>query len=198
MNIGVPAFYSQAAIEDRRVALFTKTTDIGINNGLNRAIFFLGLRDKEKVYDAYYGLFSLPLWRSEDGISVEESNNASRSSHICGIDPSNRSVMYIPTALLNTESPLGSTLTYMSGTAEVSYLVGDVQFPFAPRIGHTSSIFDICTNDQGWTDVGPVAKQYIGEEGADGGDVIHSWTGRKTMQLIKESLSRIGQTKLEN
>ncbi len=198
VDIGVPSLSSQTTIEDKRVVLFTKTIDIGISDGLSRAIFFSGLQDREKVYDAYYGLFSLPLWRSGSGISVIENNSSSRSSHICGIDPSNRSVLYIPTAPLSTESPVGSTLVHMRGTVEVSYLVGDVQYPFPLRIGQTSSIFDICTNDQGWTDVGPVAKQYIGDVGIEGEDVIHSWTGRRTIQLVKENLSRIGQARLEN
>lgn len=192
---GTPSAGYSSSIDDAKVMFYEK--DFPINGGelLTRAMA-LSQVDRGMWMDAYISLFGLSFWRGASGISVEELGSRPFASHLCGVDPSGNAIQYLPIDGLEGRIQEGSSNLLLSGFAKVQFLVGEIRYPFNPIFGLRKTLFDICIDDPAWSDVGPLALQYIGGDGVEGVEVIHSWTGRKSSSPKSEMLSAIGQTKL--
>lgn len=193
---GVSQKSSSSSVDDARVLFYEKEFDISGGELLTRAMALSGIKDRGMIADAYNELFTLSMWRGGNGVIVEDKPLRPFTSHLCGVDPFGSSIQYLPLDGLFGTEQVGSGNLILSGTATVKFLVGEIRYPFNPIFGLTKTLFDVCKDDPGWTDVGPLADQYIGGTGVDGIDFIHSWTGRKSIVSKKENLSSIGQSKL--
>ena len=193
---GVASKMSFGQVDDARVMFFEKEMSINVGEVLTRSFVLSGISDRGSLIDAYNALFTLPIWRGENGTSVLDSSLRPYTDHLCGVDPSRKAIQYLPLTGLVGSEPLGHVNLIFSGTATVKFLVGEVRYPFNPILGNNKILFDVCKDDEGWTDVGPLAEQYIGGVGVEGVNVIHSWTGRTSTNVKKESLASIGQSKL--
>lgn len=193
---GVPTGSVSESVDDAKVLFYEKDFTISGGEVLTRAVALSGIKDKGMVLDAYNSLFSLSMWRGENGLTVEDIELRPYSDHLCGVDPLGNSIQYIPLTGLSGSEQVGSANLIFSGNTTVKFLVGDIKYPFHPIFGITKTLFDVCTDDPEWTDVGPLAEQYIGGTEIEGVDVIHSWTGRKSIVVKKATLSSIGQSKL--
>ena len=193
---GVASKMSFGQVDDARVMFFEKEMSINVGEVLTRFFALSGIRDRGSLIDAYNALFTLSLWRGENGTSVSDSSLRPYTDHLCGVDPSRKAIQYLPLTGLIGREQVGHVNLIFSGTAIVKFLVGEVRYPFNPILGKNKILFDVCDDDEGWTDVGPLAEQYIGGVGVEGVDVIHSWTGRTSTNVKKESLASIGQSKL--
>ena len=194
---GVPTKSVPGTVDDAKVLFYEKDFPISGGEVLTRAVALSGIRDRGMVIDAYNSLFTLSMWRGGNGVVVEDKALRPFSSHLCGVDPHGKSIQYLPLDGLVGSEQIGSGNLIFTGNTTVKFLVGEIRYPFNPIFGLTKTLFDICTDDEGWTDVGPLADQYIGGTGIEGVGVIHSWTGRKSIVAKKETLSSIGQSKLE-
>ncbi len=193
---GVSTLAAPATVDDAKVAFYEKNFSISGGEVLTRAIALSGIRDRGSVADAYNALFTLSMWRGAESVIVEEKDLRPFTSHLCGVDPGGAAIQYLPLTGLTGSEQVGSANMIINGDATVKFLVGEIRYPFNPIFGLLKTLFDVCTDDPGWTDVGPLAEQYIGGDGVAGVDVIHSWTGRKSTSIKKEPLSSIGQSKL--
>ena len=199
VSSGIPDKKVFGSLDDAKVAFYEKEFEVNGGEALTRAIALSGIRDRASVQDAYNSLFSLSMWRGgNDDVKVEEIDLRPYSSHICGVDPLGTSIQYLPLANLGGYDQMGFGVNLIfSGTTTVSFLVGEIRYPFNPVFGIAKTLFDVCIDDPGWTDVGPLVPQYIGGRGIEGVDVIHSWTGRKSIAPKRATLNSIGQSKLE-
>ncbi len=184
------------SVNDAKVGFYEKSSVISGGELLSRAIHLSGFKDRGMVVDAYNSLFSLSMWRGLNGVKIEETDLRPYSDHLCGVDPSGTAIQYLPISGLVRTEQRGSSNLLLAGEATVIFLVGDIRYPVKPFFGASKVLFDVCVDDPGWTDVGPLAGQYIGEEGTEGVDVIHSWTDRRSTQIKKETLAAIGQSVL--
>ena len=192
---GVASPSSSSSVEDAKVMFYNKDCEINGGEVLTRAIA-LSQRDRGAVIDAYNTLFSQSMWRSGGAGAVAPLGGRPYSDHLCGVDPSSTALQYLPLSGLTGTEQINSINLLFKGTANVSFLVGEIRYPFNPIFGATKTLFDICIDDPGWTDVGPLAEQYIGGTGTSGVDVIHSWTGRVGTYAKKATLASIGQSRL--
>ncbi len=184
-------------VDDTKVLFYEKDFSISGGELLTRTIALSGFHsDRGSLRDAYNSLFSLSMWRGSGGVMVEELDVRPYTSHLCGVDPSGTAIQYLPLDGMKGYEQPGSANFLISGNATVKFLVGDVRYPVKPFFGVAKAIFDICMDDQGWTDVGPLASQYVGGDGVTGEDVIHSWTGRRSTSIKREYLATIGQSNL--
>ena len=196
VSSGAAGKSAAGSVDDARVMFYEKDYEIMIGEVLTRAFALSGIRDRGMLIDAYNDLFSLSMWRGGSGVDVVDPGMRPSSSHLCGVDPAGRSIQYLPLeGLIGSEQIAGVNLMF-SGSAKVKFLVGNIRYPFNPIFGIRKVLFDVCKDDIGWTDVGPLAEQYIGGDGVEGVNVIHSWTGRTSTNVKKESLASIGQSKL--
>ncbi len=192
---GSPAETTLFSVDDSKVLFYEKDFNIKGGETLTRTFALSGFNDRGAIRDAYSALFSLSMWRSGEG-SVGGINLEPFASVLCGVDPLGTSIQYLPLDGLTGWHQVGSGKYLVMGQTKVLFLVGDIRYPVKPFFGVSKTMFDVCTDDPGWSDVGPLASQYIGGEGVTGPNVIHSWTGRKSMRIRREDLEAIGQTKL--
>ncbi len=191
---GIPPGSVSAIIDDEKVLFYEKDFSISGGEVLTRAFALSGFSDRGMVEDAYNSLFSLSMWRGVNSVEVEERDLRPFSSHLCGVDPLGTSIQYLPLSGLMGQEAIGSGNLILTGEVTVKFLVGNINYPIKPFFGVSKVMFDVCTDDPGWTDVGPLVEQYIGGEGIEGVGVIHSWTGRSSTRIKKETLSNIGQS----
>ncbi len=169
---GVPPGSTHSSVDDAKVMFYEKELPVSGGEVLTRAIALSMFRDKGMIRDAYNALFSLPLWRSS-GVEVTEKGGRPYTSHLCGVDPYGTSIQYLQLEGLTATTMIGSANLTIRGNAVVKFLVGDIRYPVKPFFGIGKILFDICIDDPGWTDVGPLASQYIGGDGTTGENIIH-------------------------
>jgi hypothetical protein len=84
-------------------------------------------------------------------------------------------------------------LLLFNGVMTSKYIVGDIRFPFQPQMTTGNIRFDIVTDSEKWTDVGPTVSKYEGGDAEDDGvEYIFSWEGRTNTHAKKISRTAAG------
>jgi hypothetical protein len=128
-------------------------------------------------------------WRSNriPSVSVDSKGNPSM---YCGVNMSGNAIQ-----MISVDESLRQKfrLPYFKGTMVSRYVFGDIRYPFQPQMTTGNIRFDIVTDSNKWTDVGPTVSKYEGGDSEnDGVEYIFSWEGRTNTHAKKISRTAAG------
>jgi len=173
-----------------RVVTLTERKDLNVIETFGR-LWERDIQDIEDILDMYVELFN-SAFQSLTGIKFEVTSRYPFVSHICGINPNVNGFMIIP--INHTQIYMsGSRATIQANDTEMTYVSGDIQFPFIPVIGSAEKMFDICSGEPEWSKTGPLCKEYVGENISEFEiNTMFSWVNRTSADTKTYSLSALG------